>query len=490
MTNEWESPSVLAGHRLLSGAALLLLVCFSCCCASTQSLTVVPSRSVTLPWTSNTNTGTGSSSQDLLRDDNIASLHHAFDAIVDTSEYLECFARGNEPVGWETSPSQGHFSSCRIPALGDNIVIDFYHSDHAAASLLAQDKTSKEGEQETNVCNCFVLKVSGASLEEFGWICAKFYGDRQQLVGGLLNTDELRKQVASHYSRQPPSPGYTATIEDAEEEKLQQTSLRDCIRDVDLRQLEEQGYVVIDPARNTVRDNPGGDTRVLRTTTASFEVSDQSQADLSQYLTETTGDVYRKDMVNFLTQSEATSAGIGKQFAMLMSIATFLNNNIDLRLSDDKPIPPATIDAPLTVPHVIQLAQYSQGDYYDAHSDNSYESDEGNDIATASSLIRSNFRHFTCILYCSDLHASDGGALRLYLNSRELRNNNRSMESVVAASSCSFIDIVPQNGRLLIFDSCLVHSVQKVTSPTKLRRALTLWILRPDDSGVTGEAFY
>jgi hypothetical protein len=41
----------------------------------------------------------------------------------------------------------------------------------------------------------------------------------------------------------------------------------------------------------------------------------------------------------------------------------------------------------------------------------------------------------------------------------------------------------------LIFDSTLVHSVEKVTHPTQLRRALTLWVLRPNDSGVRGETY-
>lgn len=45
------------------------------------------------------------------------------------------------------------------------------------------------------------------------------------------------------------------------------------------------------------------------------------------------------------------------------------------------------------------------------------------------------------------------------------------------------------NGRLLIFDSKLVHSVEKTLGENKRRRALTLWTLRPDDSGVVGEIY-
>ena len=77
-----------------------------------------------------------------------------------------------------------------------------------------------------------------------------------------------------------------------------------------------------------------------------------------------------------------------------------------------------------------------------------------------------------------------GGALRLYLNSRHYQTPQE------AVAECEYVDILPENGRLLIFDSCLVHSVQRVTQGEQTRRALTLWINRPNDSGVRGEVFY
>ena len=58
---------------------------------------------------------------------------------------------------------------------------------------------------------------------------------------------------------------------------------------------------------------------------------------------------------------------------------------------------------------------------------------------------------------------------------------------VEAKEQCEFVDINPTNGRLLLFDSRLYHSVQKVKSASKSRLALTLWIMRPEDSGVRGE---
>ena len=77
----------------------------------------------------------------------------------------------------------------------------------------------------------------------------------------------------------------------------------------------------------------------------------------------------------------------------------------------------------------------------------------------------------------------DQGALRIYPNTQ----NMYSVEKAVTMAGDNFVDISPMNGRLVIFDSRLVHSVQKVTSTHKLRRALTLWINRPNNSGVRGE---
>jgi Rps23 Pro-64 3,4-dihydroxylase Tpa1-like proline 4-hydroxylase len=84
-------------------------------------------------------------------------------------------------------------------------------------------------------------------------------------------------------------------------------------------------------------------------------------------------------------------------------------------------------------------------------------------------------------LYCNDDWTSqDGGALRIYEDSTQL-------VSADDLSSLTYTEILPKNGRLLIFDSKLVHSVEKVTTSAKKRRALTIWIKRPIGGGVQGE---
>lgn len=75
----------------------------------------------------------------------------------------------------------------------------------------------------------------------------------------------------------------------------------------------------------------------------------------------------------------------------------------------------------------------------------------------------------------------DGGALRIYHDSQHLTLPEE-------AVSCEYIDLAPIG--LLIFDSRLVHAVKPVTTGDKKRRALTLWINRPNNSGVRGETYY
>jgi len=95
---------------------------------------------------------------------------------------------------------------------------------------------------------------------------------------------------------------------------------------------------------------------------------------------------------------------------------------------------------------------------------------------------RRNFRYYTCILYCNDDWDSqrDGGALRIYPGTSDVDPEH-------AEKHYDYIDINPSNGRLLIFDSKLIHSVETVTQSRHERRALTLWILRPEDGGVEGD---
>lgn len=164
-----------------------------------------------------------------------------------------------------------------------------------------------------------------------------------------------------------------------------------------------------------------------------------------------------------------------------MAIPSYLNQQkiVDSEQFPDNPIEPASEEEPLTIPDSIQLAEYGEGDFYTAHSDNSWTNE-------SKSALRSNFRYYTCILYANDgWKKGDGGALRIYPNSQHLYPASKARDD-----DREYVDIIPKNGRLLIFDSCLVHSVEPVISSGKVRRAFTMWITRPNDSGVRGEVYY
>jgi Predicted proline hydroxylase len=190
----------------------------------------------------------------------------------------------------------------------------------------------------------------------------------------------------------------------------------------------------------------------------------------------------RSDTVAFIDSDMARKCGIQKQFGMLMEVANYLNQNLhwDSMRSGYKPISPATEQCPLTNPANIQIASYGHGEFYVPHSDNLLVM--GQNHETGASLVRSNYRQFTCILYCNDdwdmkVH---GGALRIYPGTIDVTD-----PMSVKAHNVPYTDVNPTNGKLLIFDSRLVHSVEKVLDPYKKRLAMTIWINRPEDNGVS-----
>ena len=109
--------------------------------------------------------------------------------------------------------------------------------------------------------------------------------------------------------------------------------------------------------------------------------------------------------------------------------------------------------------------------------------------------MRRNLRCYTCILYLTGRGAdgapswteADGGALALYRGSEGVR---AMAEATAEGAPYEVADMRPLDGRLLVFDSRLVHAVRPNTSADgKLRTALTLWITRPTDEPVGGEVW-
>jgi hypothetical protein len=336
-------------------------------------------------------------------------------------------------------------NSCSVPVLGNaKVTFDVNSNDNDA---------SPKSDYPSSFPSEFVLQVDNATKEDFGWICAKFY-ECKEMFEGIIDVTMLKSLVANHFNSFPPDTGYDASdAKYAGGKEIEELFADENI----LNDLASKGYGVIDSAPVTPK---------------------LSNSQLSKHLFEKSGQssFIRSDTVTHIDREAATECGLSHRYDLLMGIASHLNENLEFEDSPHTALRPATEEKPLSIPEGIQLAEFGENDFYKAHSDNS--------IADEETGVRRSFRSHTCILYCNEgWKAEDGGALRLYLDSQQYLLPDDAKEA------CDYVDINPQNGRLLIFDSTLVHSVEKVTHPVKLRRALTLWLDRPDDSGVRGEKY-
>lgn len=371
-------------------------------------------------------------------------LTRAFHEMVDSTEFIQ---RSFEQ---STPESIGGPAIYKIPLFGDDCRLRFDSSERFPSLAANYDPFNRRTSDH------FVLQVDGATKEDFGWLCRKIYENRDAFQG--IDMTNLQTEVFWHANNQPPHPGHNALSAKLagshEIEDIFNVSPYKSSRDV-LDELSEQGFVVLDDTVKTTKE---------------------MHQNLGYFLNNKSGqsEEIRRDTVTFLQRENAQACGLERHFDVLMGIASFLNQNYDFPPSVHNPIAPATASHPLTNPSAIQAAEYGKGDFYVEHSDNSWEN--GKHLDT-----RRNYRAFTAILYCNEeWKPSDGGALRIYHDSRELA------EAKDAPDLCHYTDVLPQNGRLLIFDSTLVHSVQTVHAD-KFRRALTLWIQQPIDANVLGE---
>lgn len=309
---------------------------------------------------------------------------------------------------------------------------------------------------ELSNSSCIEISLNGSNIsrDDFGWICAKFYESKEAFENVGLNTFNLRRIVADHFNSQPPHPGYDAD-RTCNDELVKSVFYDEYHRKSAMKELSSRGYTVIDNV---------------------FPVTNDEREKFQELLVEKTcqGEAVRTDKVSFISREDATYCGLKTQFDLLMAMASFLNTIFFIPVDyKNKPIPPATAEKPLTNPLTVQAAEYQCGDFYVEHSDNSLDSD---------GAVRANFRHITCIYYLNENweYKEDGGSLRIYPGSSNLFSSSE------AKHKCRYVDINPINGRLLLFDSKLYHSVQEVKK-YKSRLALTLWITKPDDSDVRGE---
>lgn len=305
----------------------------------------------------------------------------------------------------------------------------------------------------------YELEIHGANEEDFGMLCAKLFESQQSddiLQQKKINNQFLRQVVRNHFQNMKPHTGYEAS-------QSSNYDLIDTILDNEkIESLVANGYVHFD-------------TDILTTPVQFQNLSNILKSKTSQ------DNQIRSDTVTFINRNDAIQCDIEEQYNLLMGMADYLNRKLDWSRLDSgfAPLAPATKAAPLTNPANIQIASYALGEFYVAHSDNLLiQTSDG----SGESLTRSNYRRFTVILYCSDDWnvQHDGGALRIYPNTVDFTD-----PSIAKQNNLPYEDVTPKNGKLLIFDSRLVHSVEHVLSSNKERLAMTIWISRPEDSGVS-----
>jgi len=171
--------------------------------------------------------------------------------------------------------------------------------------------------------------------------------------------------------------------------------------------------------------------------------------------------------------------------------------------SPPPPLPPATVEAPLTVPSHVMGAQYPPGGRYVPHSDNGLEWVQPSPQSRQRLARRRNHRQFTAIVYANSPdweRDRDGGCLKVYLGSgggagtacRDalLRGGNSGLDEAVAAwPEAQVVEVAPRGGTLVLFDARLVHEVCPSTERGGSRRALTMWVGRPVGNQARGEAW-
>jgi hypothetical protein len=408
------------------------------------------------------------------------SLSAAFEVLVDSSEFM---------IKSSVSTLGHQVSSCRMPDFGDSATVTFSPRPSTC------DRNSNPTEYVL-----FAFDFNHPTTD-FGMLCLELYRYRADIRDAVCIKD-LECNVLDFLNSQPPDAGVDAELTSSE--AIGNTKfglmLEQLVDSDALAKLQQDGFVVID--------------NVMKTSQSSNEKLDifASKGSKSQGKRKTGVRDYRTDNVSFLNRDNALEYGLEDQHDFLLTLASHLNCNLDFSLqgpSPYKPVFPGTAKRPLTNPggFNVQIAEYGENDYYIPHSDNSidvkinpYRAFDGTRMIEAKNNLspsalnsdrtllpsrRSNWRYITAILYMNDgWEISDGGQLRMFLNSVG------ELDPYMVVNRYKYIDINPSNGKLLLFDSRMVHSVEKVLNKGKTRRALTIWIIRPEENGVSGEDYF
>ena len=231
---------------------------------------------------------------------------------------------------------------CTVPNFGTDVCVKFCPTKKDLGKSRLPDSVEL-------VPISYSLTMEGGTETDFGWVCAKLFEcctpssdsiDAPSSFDGL-DISDLRRAVAKHFNGLPPHPGYDASNTAGSDIKV-------LLSNEQMRNLEKNGYTVIDTAPKTSRF---------------------SNDMLSDFLLEKTGQdrSVRTDTVAFLDKEDAIRCGLSEHFDLLMSVASHMNDYLEFQPSPFPPIFPGTEESPLTNPRHIQAAEYGHTDFYKAH---------------------------------------------------------------------------------------------------------------------------
>lgn len=210
--------------------------------------------------------------------------------------------------------------------------------------------------------------------------------------------------MLDYMNSQPPDPGMDAELSSSKTigNKNMDSLLNRLIDSSSLTELQQDGFVVID---NVMKTSQSSSNKL-------GEWADKGKTGQGES---------RTDTVAFLNRNNALECGLEDQYDFLLTLASHLNDNLDLYASPYTPVFPGTEDRPLSNPSGsnVQMAEYGADDYYNPHGDNSIDMKlRGNGVfqdygtttinghgSTSSSSLpkrRSNWRCITAILYLNE----------------------------------------------------------------------------------------
>lgn len=196
------------------------------------------------------------------KDLSVRLLKYAFQELVETTEIFV-----------QNSPAQFQDSSCLVPALGPGTELQFQQN---SPSYMFPNWSTE-----------FVLNVNANENSDFGWICVKFF-EQKELFEDYVDTSSLYEAVVNHYNSAPPHPGFPAGS--AELSNSPQMDQLFGQQEFPMDELQDNGFLVLD---NGPQSTAAG--HVLLDQFLNFKTDQSSNV--------------RTDSVHFLNRNEAMSCG-------------------------------------------------------------------------------------------------------------------------------------------------------------------------------------